>query len=238
MPHPKFLDERNMIRCKQHAVLIMTLALFIIELVGDASTKTVKLLPVDEGPKDSSFKRFRDQLLQAARNHDRKFLLSVLSPEIQVSFGDDPGVENFIQYWRLDQPNSALWDELTTLLSLGGAFLQKDAFDAPYVSALWPPDVDPFEHAAIIGKDVKLRREANSASPVVTTLSYDIVKVDYERSVRDKTREGHYSWVKVRTPSGTEGYVAGKYIRNAVDYRARFEKKGGRWLMTYLLAGD
>jgi hypothetical protein len=35
-----------------------------------------------------------------------------------------------------------------------------------------------------------------------------------------------------------QGFVALQYIRSPVDYRAYFQKSGGRWRMTLFIAGD
>jgi hypothetical protein len=34
------------------------------------------------------------------------------------------------------------------------------------------------------------------------------------------------------------GYVDARRIRSAVDHRLQFERRDGRWLLVFLLAGD
>ena len=215
------------------AGLLLTGAL----LVFGARAKERKLLPVDEGVRDPSFKAFRDGLLEALRRRDKKFVLSILDPKIRLSFGDDSGVEDFKKYWKIESANSELWDELSTVLSLGGTFDTSGGqrlFCAPYTYSRFPEDLDAFEYAPITGKDVRVRARPGASSRVVATLSYSIVRAEF--SGTDGGRSS--GWVKIVTPDGKPGYVSDKYIRSPVDYRACFRKARGKWLMTLFVAGD
>lgn len=217
----------------------MLSGLLLAALLSQAvAQETAKLYPVDESAKDASFKAFRDKLLDAAKMRDRQFILSILDPKIQVSFGGDGGVKDFQQHWKLDQPDSKLWDELITILSLGGTFSKAPPreFCAPYVYTRFPDQYDPFEYSAITGSNVVVRARPNPASAAVTSLSYDIVKLDVDPAKGEQN--GTPGWIKIITPKGQRGYVSSKYIRSPVDYRACFRKVRGKWLMTFLVAGD
>jgi hypothetical protein len=37
---------------------------------------------------------------------------------------------------------------------------------------------------------------------------------------------------------GKTGYVTSRLVRSPIDYRAMFNKIGGRWQMTFFAAGD
>lgn len=209
--------------------------------MGHTAVQRGKLYPVDEGSKDSSFKAFREKLLEAARKRDKQFIVSILDPKIQNSFGSDGGLKEFQERWKLDSPDSELWNTLITILSLGGSFVASEGemtFCAPYVFSRWPHNFDSFKYAAITGKNVRLRMQPNSTAPVVITLSYDIVKTDYEESMPEKAGSDSYTWVRVTTLTGTKGYISGKYVRSPIDYRACFSKANGKWVMTVLVAGD
>ncbi len=98
--------------------------------------------------------------------------------------------------------------------------------------------MDAFGYHAIFGKDVNLRSKPQADAPVVDTLSYNIVQIELENSVRDKNKPDSYTWVKVNTLGGKKGFVQAKYVRSPIDYRAIFEKKNGKWKMTAFIAGD
>ena len=224
------------------------IALFSPALCDRAAAQEVKLYPVDEAAQDASFKRFRDRLIVAVKRRDRKFLLSIVHPKIQHSFGGDGGIRKFVDTWKLNSPASKVWTELLAVLSLGGSFDKENGqkiFGAPYVTSRWdsiqnklPPDADAFSYSAIIASRVSVHRRPEAAAPVDFSLSYDVVHVDYERSLwKDADRE-ELSWVKIRTLKGEEGYVQGGKIRSAIDYRAYFKRVRGKWMMYVFIAGD
>lgn len=212
------------------------------------SPKRLKLYPVDEGARDPSFASFREKLLEAAKKRDMEFVLSIVDPRIQNSFGGDGGVNEFKQYWKIEQPGSELWDELAAILSLGGSFTKSEAgleFCAPYVYSTWSSiqnhvsEADGIpRHAAIVRENVELRREPKESAVVLGLLSYDVVKVDYEHSIPDGERRERFAWVKVLTRNGKEGYVAGRNVRSPLDHRACFRQQNETWRITALVAGD
>ena len=213
-----------------------------------AHAQEVKLYPVDEASRDPSFKRFRDRLIAAVKKRDRKFLLSIVHPQILYSFGGDSNVKGFVEYWDLNAPKSKLWSVLLTVLSLGGSFVKENgqkAFYAPYVSSRWetiegklPRDLDDFCCGAVIGSNVRMHGEPDATTPVLALLSYDVVQVNYEASAPEDTSAEESVWVKIKTLKGQEGYVSGKQFRSPTDYRATFKKVKGKWVMTCLVAGD
>jgi hypothetical protein len=116
-------------------------------------------------------------------------------------------------------------------LSLGGSFTAANQFTAPYVSSRWPHDVHAYDYVAIIGTSVRVRALPDPTAELVASLAYDIVaQVDSTLANDD--------WTAIRLSSGKLGYVAKRYVRSPIDYRASFEKSDGRWQMTIFLAGD
>src|SRR4030095_16666223 len=152
---------------------------FIVAMVLSGATswaQVAKLYPVDDATRDPSFFTFRAGLIRAVQKHDVVFVTSVLDPEIVNSFGGDGGVLEFKSTWKLNRPNSELWDELGTCLALGGKFDKDGSFSAPYVFGAFPDEFDPYEYTAIIGQDVRVRKEPSLNSPVIKMLSFDVVK--------------------------------------------------------------
>lgn len=212
--------------------------------MGHAAAQNRKLYPVDEAAQDRSFKVFRDKLLRAARKKDKEFILSILDPKIQLSFGGDSGISDFKKMWKLDEPDNQFWNELITVLELGGSFETVEGhreFVAPYVTSKWPDNQDIgdfFEYVAVIGTNVRLRAEPSLNAAVVASLSYDIVKMFAPQPTGEAVKKDGFNWVKIMTGDGKQGYLADKYIRSPVDYRAFFRKIKGSWRMTVFIAGD
>jgi hypothetical protein len=216
--------------------------LMIALLSGSVAAQGRKVYPVDEAAKDRSFKTFRDQLMAAARKKDKEFVLSILDPKIELSFGGHSGIKDFKEMWKIDSPNSKFWNELTTILQMGGSFKSVEGtteFIAPYVTSQWPddPSLDVFDYVAVIGTNVRLRSTPGTSAKVVESLSYDIVNLVQTQPAGAIEKDG-FKWLKVKTGTGTEGYVAAKYVRSPIDYRAYFRKINGSWRMTAFIAGD
>lgn len=239
-----------MIQAQRIKVIISIAALALLFVVPSSRVfaQELKLYPVDEAAKDPSFKRFRDRLILAVKKHDRRFLLSILHPKIRNSFGGDGGLKEFVSMWELNSPTSKVWSELLEVLSLGGSFNRQGGqkyFEAPYVSSRWdaiqdklPKGSDAFSHSAITAAKVPVYSKPKAASPVVVYLSYDVVEVDYERSIPKPSESQEPLWVKIKTLKGQEGYVQAGKIKSAAGQRAYFRKIRGKWLMDAFLAGD
>jgi Bacterial SH3 domain len=208
-----------------------------------SAQKERQVMPVDEAKKDASFFAFREKFIAAVKKRDTKFLLETLDRDVKGSFGGDSGIADFKKLWKLDKPNSKLWNELLTVLTNGGTFSEREGlktkeFCAPYSFTIFPADLDGFEHQMIFGNNVNLRAKPDAKSTVVTQLSYNVVKVDYENSVKNPKDENEYSWLKLETLGGKKGFVSPEYVRSPIDYRGCFEKINGKWKMTFFLAGD
>lgn len=214
--------------------------LMIVMITLTVTAKARKLYPVDEGAKDASFKVFRDKLIGGVKQRNTRFVLSVLHPRVHLSFGGHYGEKDFLDLWKPDSPDSALWDELSAILSLGGTFSEaegKRVFWAPYTFSTFPDDMDAYEYVSIIGKNVRVRSKPNITAKIVTNLSYDIVKATL--LISDNNREDDIpGWVKVVVPDGRNGFVAERYARSAIDYRLGFERIRGKWLIISFIGGD
>lgn len=220
---------------------VLFFLLAFVFCLSSAAAQERRLAPVDEGKRDASFDAFRQRLVRAVEKRDAKFVLSAVDRDIKNGFAGEDGIENFRKQWKINDRNSPLWNELMFVLVSGGAF-QKGAanktFWAPYVYAGFPENLDAFEYAAVIVPNVKLLAKPRAASRPVGNLSYNIVKVDYANSVKERANSDRYSWVKIETLGGKKGFIPAKVLRSPIDYRAAFEKKAGVWKMTVFLAGD
>ena len=197
--------------------------------------------PVDEAKKDASFLAFRTKLIEAAKKRDAKYILSIVDRKIELSFGGLSGIEDFKKTWKINNPKSEFWKEFLTVMTHGGAFVKESEskmFFAPYTFNTFPEDLDAFEYSAIFGNNVNLRANPDLKAKTIAQLSYNVVKVDYENSVKKKGTEAEYSWLKIETLGGMKGFVNAEFVRSPIAYRAGFEKKNGKWKMTVFIAGD
>lgn len=208
---------------------------------GVVAQQERRLLPVDEASRDASFKTFRDRLIRAVRQRDAKYVLSVVDSDVKNGFAGEDGIANFRKQWKPNEAKSPLWNELLFVLTRGGAFQTEGGnkmFAAPYIYSNFPQNLDAFEYSAITENRAPLYARPSAASRLVANLSYHIVKVDFNGSVKASANSDEYSWLKVTTLGGKTGFVREKFVRSSIDYRAGFEKKRGAWKMIYFLAGD
>jgi hypothetical protein len=223
-------------------LFLLILLTFILGISNIAAQERY-LKPIDEGTQNTSFSKFRSKLISAVKNKDKKYLISILDSQIEVSFGGDNGIQDFKKFWEIDKANSEIWEELLLVLNNGGTFIQEkgkrtEQFCAPYTFTSFPEDLDAFEYNVIFGNNVRLRANPNLSSNTITKLSYNIVKIDFENSVQDSKSDGRFTWYKIETLGGLKGFVSADYVRSPIAYRACFEKKKGVWKMTAFIAGD
>lgn len=217
--------------------IILLLLLVVFGFFGAAAQTERYVKPVDEAAKDASFFVFRAKLIEAVKRRDARYVVSVLDPKIENGFDGNGGIEEFREQWKIDRPDSPFWNQFAPVINNGGVFEENGKlFTAPYLYALFPADLDAFDYRVIFGNNVNLRAAADSNSPVVATLSYNVVEV--VESVNDEQKTDEISWYQVKTLGGKSGFVKGEFVRRAIDDRAGFKKRNGKWKMLFFLAGD
>lgn len=211
----------------------------LVALVSFAATSvhgdTVKILPIDEAARDPEFLTFRDRLLKAVRQRNLDAVVAVAAEDIKLSFGGGYGRDQFRELLIADDNGAggSYWDELEWALKLGGVFNDEFGrqFCTPYVSCDGPhqcAECDPFEILVAVSDWSPVYASADIAAPILTHLSYDVVKlVDYGSP-----------WRQVLLVDGRTGYVAFPDFRSPIGYRAYFKKREGRWQMRIFIAGD
>lgn len=221
-------------------IVMMFLLFAALASIGFGQERYVK--PVDQAGEDASFLAFRTKLIEAVEKKDSAYILSILDPKINLSFGGDAGIADFKRIWKINSKNSEFWNEFLLVIKNGGTWWKdksvRKTFYAPYTFDSFPEDLDSFTHEAIFGSNVNLREGPSSDSRVVAQLSYNIVTVETDPDTEaGKIRETK-GWSKVKTLGGLEGWVKNDLVRSPIDYRAGFEKKRGVWKMVAFIAGD
>jgi hypothetical protein len=189
---------------------------------------------------DPALDQFITNLKDAVKNKDKEYIINILSSDIYVSHGGNGGVDEFKSQWDWTSDDSSFWSTMDRLLQLGGGKYKGDgSYKIPYVSSNWPGDekYSVFEHMAITGTNVNVRINPHlKTSEVVGQFSYDIVKVDYEKSI---PAFDEATWYYTESLDGKlKGYVFRDYIWSPVGYRAIFEFIDNEWKMTILVGGD
>lgn len=213
-------------------------------LVSVSHALAQKAYPVDEGDSDPSFAAFRAKLIAAVVARDVDGVVSAAAKNVKLSFGGHAGRKDFQDLLAVSEADfsdeykhkaaeqrEGYWDSLEDVLRMGGRFTKPGTFEAPYTWTIdTGPDLDPFRTYFVIGKDVALRDRANKHGNVVAMLDHDIVTL---LEGGDGTR-----FRKVETADNVSGFVHDESLRSAVDYRAIFKKRAGRWQIDVFIAGD
>jgi hypothetical protein len=215
-------------------VRLLLAILAVAAFAQPALSQERKLELVDEAAKDASWTGFRKRLIGALEKRDRKFVLSVLSQNVRNGSDSPRGIAEFRKQWHLDDNDSPFWQELSSALALGSAWLTREKkpreLCAPYVLAKWPEDVDFMHHGVIVAREALVKSEPSSGSATFATLSYHIVPVpDWE--VNDRDAGSKQKWVKIRV-NNLDGYVPEEQIRSPVEHAACFVRTENGWRLT------
>ena len=104
-----------------------------------------------------------------------------------------------------------------------------EALVSPSLIAQFPDDLDAYETLVAL-PGTQLRAKPDDAAASVAVLDWDVLTVVDPVDLAP--------WSGVRLADGRKGFVRGDQVRSPIDYRAIFEKRGGKWLLTAFVAGD
>lgn len=226
--------SRKISHIKHNILLLQTICLLLVCGMDAAAAQTkfpvMRILPKDEAHQDQSLMEERQKLLSAIEKENEKYLWDHLDSDIRIAV-DEPccGIDEFEKRWKSGKSRKELWSTLRGVLSMGGAFREKNKFCAPYVFTEWPEAATTAENAVLVGSKVNIREKPAKDSITIAVLSYEILKVPY----------GNYfdNWVGVITPQGKSGYVYGKYLRNPLDFHLCLQKNKNKWLIMEFMSG-
>lgn len=221
------------------AVLLALLAVGIGALPPAAAADQVP--PVDEGERDPGFAAFRAELRAIIKARDSLRLQAIVADDVQNWFESERGKDMFLDRWKPASPDSRLWLVLGHLLDLGGTFRDDGSFTAPYVFSTFPAGHDSYVSAVVIRQNVAFRNRSAQRPAVPTTqLTHDIVELLEPRRLLEITYDQYEPGEQavVRLSTGEVGWVEAQALRRVLDFRAGFEQRDGRWLLTSLVAGD
>lgn len=212
------------------------LIIFFSVINAQYNEKYNKIFPVDESFKDKTFVIFKEDFLKAIKQKRFAFLIEHLDEKVISSFGGDGGINEFIEWYDIYNPKAEIWNDLETIINMGGNFLIIDSemvFVAPYISSAFPEKLyenGAYFYECIIDSSAYLYKKPSSTSKVIKSLCYDILKIDYDW--RDSLRK------KVETFDNVIGYVRSNHLRSSSDYRIGFVKRNNIWKIIWFVAGD
>jgi hypothetical protein len=199
------------------------------------SSKREQLCLIDDAAKDASLLAFRSTLRDIVARKDAKGLTAVLADNIRVGFDSPRGVQEFVRVHTPTDPNSEVWRDLDSILSLGGSFLGPDVFCAPYVRCPGPKTIDSEQFVVVLGGKVPAHAAPLSESAVIEWLSCDVLPLDGD-NVPENPSDSAPGWIAVYLgPSW--GFVQEEKVRRVGDWYFHATRIKGRWLLTTFLAG-
>jgi hypothetical protein len=218
--------------------MLSLLMLVFVAAVAPAAASAIDehVKPWDEGPQDPSFLKFRNQLKDVIARKDAAALIKLLAPEIKLDFGGGNGIAAFQKQWSPSDPKSELWSALSLVVDQGGNFDSKTVFSAPYTFSAFPSDLDGADKAVVTSPGAAMRVVAKSNAPVLRQLDHDILTVN--GTLKPQHEAGADDWAEATDGKGTHGFVLARDVRSPLDYRALFEKRKGKWLLTAFVASD
>lgn len=208
---------------------------------ANAQGTDAAFLPHDEAAGDPSWTRFRDRLLTAVQQRDRKYVMGIVDRNVRNGLDRPRGIEEFVRQWDPDAEDSPLWRELPRALHLGAAYYSHvhmpRSLCAPYVLPRWPKSVDPHGKGTITARDTAVRSGPSGGAQAFANLGYVIVGVaDWE--VADSDPEVKQKWVKIRVQE-RDGYIPEEHIRSPLEHLACFRRGETGWRLTsFLAAGE
>lgn len=188
-----------------------------------------KYAPRDECQDVPGADAFRKQLAEAIAARDADRLAALASPEVQLDFGGGSGLAELRS--RLNDRDIDLWGELADLVKLGCALDDEGGITIPWDAAQEIDVQDPYMSMIVTGEEVPLRERADTKSPPLENVSWDIVTLVAGFQPEDPLQH-------VRSADGTEGYIATGDLRSLTDYRLSASRRDGKWKFTSLVAGD
>ena len=220
--------------CNRHDAPSNQLAQSARQIVGAATPTPAPLAEGPYAPHDTCHSvkgadEFRRQLADAVMRRDADALLALAAEDIRLDFGGGGGRAELKK--RLADKHWKLWDELDQLLTLGCAANQQGGITIPWYFEQHIDKVDASSGMLVTGENVPLLSAPDPKSPVVATISWDVV------SLGTLTPDDPYQ--SVTTADGKKkGYIATDKLRSLLDYRLMATPRNGKWSIVTLVSGD
>lgn len=207
--------------------LLLAVALVPLSASAPAAPLPRKLPPVEQCGGDPSFTAFRQKLTRAVLSKDRAGLLRLIAADATAGFGGEQGPAAVGKI--IDDAGDEYWMELQQVIRLGCArsgaarvipslVVQSDAWAQT-------PDAD---YLMVVLPGSRLRKTPEHDGPAIATLAWDVVKII----------PGNDFQTEVVLRDGRKGWLMDSELAGPMGQRFYMEKRGGKWMVTAMVAGD
>lgn len=209
----------------------------------------VKVPPPTDLSTNAEFEGVIKKLKKIAKAKDGKALLEMIYSEIRFGSSGEYqyGKALFEQTWKPISDKSPVWKYLDEVLQVGGAYYRQphtgevtqNEVILPYVCNI---NIDPIymysDMLVITSEAANIRKQPLLKSPVVGKFSYDLVKVQYDKSFLPSLKSplgavkenGLNDWYYVSSLDGKqEGYVNWNVAWDPRGMRIHLIKSEGNW---------
>ncbi|MCD8488916.1 MAG: hypothetical protein LRZ84_19780 [Desertifilum sp.] len=217
----------------------------------------------DEVQPGTEFHTFREQLRQAVKSRDARFVRSLIPANgVTLGFGGPQSAEDL----NLNSPQSRFWSLLEKSTAIGCTAQKNEYFqNAVQGDRVWvcaninqafrqqypaPPSYEGIEweltHVVVVGENVNVRSQPSLNSSAINVLSNEVVEVD--RPALEKYLDRLFSegkehdpiegWTPVKLSNGQAGYVYNRFVYAPLEYRAVFGQVNGQWQLIHMPGGD
>jgi hypothetical protein len=229
---------------------------------ADPSELTGTQLPiVDQTEQSPEFAQFLDQVRQAVRDRNAEFINSIITP--YTLFGTNGDLIRF-ENFDLANPTDPFWFYMERALSSGCSIETNSlqplwessstwlcpsaltAFDAVLRQSLNERGFTPYqEYIVVLEQEVSVRTQPDINSPVVQTLSTEIVR--WDRQTHQTTPfqvqrifnfNNPVGWIPVILSDGQSGYIPAQDAYLPIGTRAIFAEMGGSLKLQMLVLVD
>lgn len=188
-----------------------------------------RFAPRDECGHVPGARQFREALAAAVLAGDADAIAALAVPEVRLGFGGDDGRAQLRR--QLAAKDGKLLGEFRKLLELGCAANGDNGLTMPWYFAQDMGAIDSSVAMLVAGQGVPVRSGPETSAPVLETVSWDLVELVGE-SQPDKPFQ------QVKAADGTQGYVATGSLRSLLGHRLLAERRGGKWMIVAMVAGD
>ncbi len=231
------------------ALLYMWMAATVVaeEAEDMSSPETHRFLFVDQIAEEESLAALRSEWQRIVDEKNVEALLDLFAGDAHLSFGQQGPMDRetkrkFLGLIEMPE-NSPVWDEFDKLFALGGVVDKaKQRITIPWMHAYELPEHDWTRRIAkeenrdltfelfVTLQATPLYESVDKEGAILRMLKpYETVLMVFDKE------DGCESY---RTHDGLKGCVNPAHVRALIDYRARFEKQGDDWKITYFVAGD
>lgn len=210
---------------------------FMAALAAECAARPVT--PIDQARHDKVLAQLRDRLATAVAQKDIATVTGFVAADAEIGSGSGPAA---LITWLQHEP--ALWEELARTLALGGRMTRPGQFEAPYTRFVREKGVPRAELGIVIGRNIAVRESPTERALIMARYSHEtaVVKRWWVADAHAESTKAEAAppepWVEIQLPSKRLGYVQKRWVRWVGALRIGFAKRGGRWWVVRIGAGN